>query len=29
MLHEIWQAETEADANKAFDLFVTTFEETL
>ena len=26
MLHEIWQAETKADAEKAFDLFVTTFE---
>jgi len=26
MLHEIWQAETRAAAEKAFDLFVTTFE---
>jgi len=26
MLHEIWQAETRANAEKAFDLFVTTFE---
>jgi transposase-like protein len=26
MLHEIWQAETKADAEKAFDLFVTTFQ---
>ena len=26
MLHEIWQAETKADAETAFDLFVTTFE---
>ncbi len=26
MLHEIWQAETTADADKAFDLFVETFE---
>ncbi len=26
MLHEIWQAETEADAEKAFDTFVATFE---
>jgi len=26
MLHEIWQAETRADADKAFDLFVSTFE---
>jgi len=26
MLHEIWQAETKADAEKAFDLFVATFE---
>ena len=26
MLHEIWQAETRAGAEKAFDLFVTTFE---
>jgi len=26
MLHEIWQAETTADADKAFDLFVSTFE---
>jgi len=26
MLHEIWQAETKADAEKAFGLFVTTFE---
>ncbi|KKK54301.1 hypothetical protein LCGC14_3086130, partial [marine sediment metagenome] len=26
MLHEIWQAETKANAEKAFDLFVTTFE---
>ncbi len=26
MLHEIWQAETKADAEEAFDLFVTTFE---
>ena len=26
MLHEIWQAETRADADEAFDLFVTTFE---
>ena len=25
MLHEIWQAETKADAEKAFDLFVATF----
>ncbi|MCD4670920.1 MAG: IS256 family transposase [Actinomycetia bacterium] len=25
MLHEIWQAETKANANKAFDLFVATF----
>jgi len=25
MLHEIWQAETKADAEKAFDLFVVTF----
>ena len=26
MLHDIWMAETKADANKAFDLFVETFE---
>lgn len=26
MLHEIWQAETKADAEKAFELFVVTFE---
>ena len=26
MLHEIWQAETKADSEKAFDLFVATFE---
>jgi transposase-like protein len=26
MLHEIWQAETKADAEAAFDLFVATFE---
>lgn len=26
MLHEIWRAETKANADKAFDLFVTTFE---
>jgi len=26
MLHEIWQAETKADAETAFDLFTTTFE---
>ena len=26
MLHEIWQAETKANAETAFDLFVTTFE---
>ena len=26
MLHEIWQAETKADADKAFDLFAATFE---
>ncbi len=26
MLHEIWQAQTRADADEAFDLFVTTFE---
>jgi transposase-like protein len=26
MLHEIWQAETKADAEKAFAVFVTTFE---
>ena len=26
MLHEIWQAETQADAEKAFDAFVATFE---
>ncbi len=26
MLHDIWMAETKADANKAFDLFVKTFE---
>jgi putative transposase len=26
MLHEIWQADTQAGANNAFDLFVTTFE---
>jgi transposase-like protein len=26
MLHEIWQAQTRATAEKAFDLFVTTFE---
>ena len=26
MLHEIWQAETRAEADKAFDLFVSTFE---
>ena len=26
MLHEIWQADTQAGANKACDLFVTTFE---
>jgi len=26
MLHETGQAETKADAEKAFDLFVTTFE---
>lgn len=26
MLHGIWQAETRADADKAFDLFVSTFE---
>lgn len=26
MLHEIWQAETRAEADKAFDLFVATFE---
>ena len=26
MLHDIWQADTKAEANKAFDLFVATFE---
>jgi transposase-like protein len=26
MLHEIWQAETKADAERAFDLFVATFQ---
>ena len=26
MLHDIWMAETRADADKAFDLFVTTFQ---
>lgn len=26
MLHEIWMAETQADANQAFDLFVKTFQ---
>jgi transposase-like protein len=26
MLHEIWQAETKANAEKAFDLFIVTFE---
>jgi len=26
-LHEIWQAETKADANKAFDLFIHTYED--
>ena len=26
MLHEIWMAETQADANKAFDLFVRIFQ---
>ncbi len=26
MLHEIWQAETKANAERAFDLFLTTFE---
>jgi transposase-like protein len=27
MLHDIWQADTKAEANKAFDLFMATFEE--
>ena len=26
MLHDIWQAETRADAHEAFDLFIKTFE---
>jgi putative transposase len=27
MLHDIWQADTKAEANKAFDLFMATFEQ--